>query len=674
MKYTSYVNVFQGQGELDLPKPEGIAAKWFFIKAGTGNTSPAAMLPFGAMSVAPYSGGYPTGYGDHYPNSFSRPRHFEEGKKLYGFAHIQQSGTGAIGYYYNYLLVTPRYPASALLRLPEEEAATPGYYTCKLEDITCELTASARVALHKYTFAQEKGEIVIDLSHNDLHYPGLKPARSAVISARKTGEDTLLVTLRHDGIFLYFALRGENIALVDDHTARVPAGKGENLLAVAVSLRSEEKAMKALSEVGSFEETKKAAEETWEAALSAIEIETRDEKIREIFYSNLYHSLIKPADWAGESFIFPGDGPFFTDFATFWDMYKTALPLIFLLYKEEGEGIVESLLKTGEALGELPNSIGLNDQYLMHASQARMLGAYALLTAYRYGVKMDAGRMLRVIESDMFAENKKDFTVEGKCRSHTWMLDMADCAALTAEVARERGELSLAEKLEPLAAQWKKVYDPETGLLKADSNYYEGTLYNYSFRQMVKMDERIALAGGKEKFVGLLDAFFGYGAPDVTLPTDPVNEEPVREGMKLGRFEGFNNESDTEAPFSYVYAGRHDRSCEIIRAGMKYMFTTGRGGIPGNNDSGALSSYYVLMAVGLFPVAGQDLFILASPFVDQATLHLASGKTLEITVENNAEENIYVEKATFNGEEVKDFFLPAHEIMKGGKLHFVMKK
>ena len=675
MRYCDFVNVFQGSGEIDLPKPEGIAAKWFFIKAGCGNTSPAAIVPFGAMSVSPYSGGYPTGYGDHYPNSFSRPRHFEEGKKLYGFAHIQQSGTGAIGYYYNYLLVTPRYPSSPLLREPADEKAAPGYYACTLEDITCELTCSSRVALHQYTFGHEGGYAEIDLSHNDLHYPGLAPARCEVLSLRKTDGDTAAVTLRHDGIDLYFALRAKGLSVKDEKTLLCPAGEeGVLSLKVAVSLRSGEKALGFLGETGSFEETRKAAEEKWETALSKIEIETKDEKIREIFYSNLYHSLIKPADWAGESFIYPGDGPFYTDFATLWDMYKTALPLIFLLCRKEGEEIAESLLKTGEALGELPNSIGLNDEYLLHSQQARMLGAYALLTAYRYGVKLDAERMLRVIESDMFADNKKDFTVEGRTGSHTWMLDMADCAALTAAVARERGEDALAEKLEPLAAQWKKVSDPATGLLKADSNYYEGTLYNYSFRQMVKMDERMALAGGKEGFVSLLDRFFGYGAPDTVQPTDPVNEDPVREGMKLGRFEGFNHESDTEAPFSYVYAGRHDRTCEVVRAGMRYMFTTGRGGIPGNNDSGALSSYYVFMAVGLFPVAGQKTFILGSPFVDHARLRLASGKTLEITVENNAPENIYVKSVTFNGRGIKDFFLSAEEITSGGSLHFVMSR
>ena len=142
--------------------------------------------------------------------------------------------------------------------------------------------------------------------------------------------------------------------------------------------------------------------------------------------------------------------------------------------------------------------------------------------------------------------------------------------------------------------------------------------------------------------------------------------------MALCRFEGFNNESDTEAPFSYIYAGRHDRTCEIIRAGMKCMFTQGRGGIPGNNDSGALSSLYCLSALGIYPEAGQDLFLIGSPFVDSAQISLFNGGTLNITVQNNSDENICVESVKFNGEEINDYKIKASDLMKGGTLLFKM--
>ena len=77
-----------------------------------------------------------------------------------------------------------------------------------------------------------------------------------------------------------------------------------------------------------------ANDEAWEEALSVIDIDA-DERTRRIFYSNLYHSLIKPSDWTGESFLYDdpeGKLPFTLDYMTFWDIYKTELPLLFWLF------------------------------------------------------------------------------------------------------------------------------------------------------------------------------------------------------------------------------------------------------------------------------------------------------------------------------------------------------
>ena len=671
MDYCKYVNVFQGCGEIDLPKPKGIAAKWFFIKAGCGNTSPAACIPFGAMSVGPYSGGYPTGYGDNKVNTFAHPAHFEEGKKLIGFSHLQQSGTGAIGYYYNYAVVTPGYKNSPYRRAPENEKAAPGYYSCTLEDIKCELTADRTVAHHRYTFGKEGGRITIDFTNNGLNIPGSEKKEVEELCVYKKF-DTLFAYAVIEGVELWFAVQYSGKCIVKNGKAFIyPKGKKAELK-VSVSICDEFIAFDNLLHASSFDETKKGAYECWNICLSKIQIETKSRRIKEIFYSNFYHSMIKPCDWFGESFIYDDYAPFFTDFATLWDMYKTALPLIFMLFKRIGENICESLILTGESLGFIPNSIGLSDKFAEHSTQARMLGSYALITAYRYGANIDGDRMIKAIRNDVFAPDKADFVVDGKCSSYTFFLDMADGCRLAAEVAKERGFDEIYNELLPLADKWKEAYDEKTGLLKENSDYYEGTLYNYSFRQMVSMDERIKIAGGKKNFVSLLDKFFGYGQPDVVLPTDPSNYAPVAEGIKLGRFEGFNNESDTEAPYSYIYAGRHDRTCEIIRAGMKYMFTTGRGGIPGNNDSGALSSYYVLASLGIFPVAGQNLFLMGSPLVDSAKIKLFNGNILEIKAHDNSDKNIYVQKILFNEKEIKNFRIKADKLLKGGCLEFYM--
>ena len=671
MDYCQYVNVFHGCGEI-TPAPQGIAKKWFFIKAGTGNTSPAALRPFGAISAAPYSGGYPTGYGDHYPNSFARPAHFNGGKKLIGFSHLQQSGTGAIGYYYNYAVVTPRYEDSPFRRLPTEETAVPGYYACRLEDIFCELTTDERTALHRYTFGHKGGFIEIDFNTNSLYIDGGHRREVKELAVETVSSDTAVASAVLEGVAVYFAVKcSASLEKTADGRIKAAADGDTIEVALSISVRSIENALNNLHKAAPFEEARETSYNIWNRELSRIQIEA-DERTKRIFYSNLYHSFVKPADWSGESFIYPGDGPFLTDFATLWDMYKTQFPLLLMVNREIAEKTVATLLCTGEALGRLPNCTGICDMYKQPSDQAKMLSAYILMTAYRYGIPVDVRRMLRVIRNDVFSPEKRDFTVNHRCLSHSWFLDMTEGCALAAELAEEIGEDRIAKELAPLAAMWPDVYDPSTGLLKTDCGYYEGTVYNYSFRQMTDMPARIALAGGNERFIALLDRFFGYACEDVTLPTDPYDEEIVKEGMKLGRFEGFNNESDTEAPYSYIYAGRQDRTCEIVRAGMRYLFTEGRGGIPGNNDSGALSSYYVFAALGLFPVAGQDLFLIGSPFTDKARISLSSGQTLRIVAHDNSDDHIYVSSVFFNGKPVKNYMLRASELMRGGILEFQM--
>ena len=102
-----YADVFYGNGEITEFPETGLASKWFYIKALCGNTTPHAVLPFGRMSVGAYSGGYPTGYGTHYPNSCGGIKKLWQKMKIRGFSHLHESGTGAIDYYYNYAIAVP---------------------------------------------------------------------------------------------------------------------------------------------------------------------------------------------------------------------------------------------------------------------------------------------------------------------------------------------------------------------------------------------------------------------------------------------------------------------------------------------------------------------------------------------------------------------------------------
>ena len=78
----------------------------------------------------------------------------------------------------------------------------------------------------------------------------------------------------------------------------------------------------------------------------------------------------------------------------------------------------------------------------------------------------------------------------------------------------------------------------------------------------------------------LLDRFFGYGADPVRQPGLAPTEDEMLAGYGLHRFEGLNNEPDMEAPWAYQYAGRPDRTAEVVHAVVQQQFGTGRGGLP----------------------------------------------------------------------------------------------
>jgi putative alpha-1,2-mannosidase len=261
-----------------------------------------------------------------------------------------------------------------------------------------------------------------------------------------------------------------------------------------------------------------------------------------------------------------------------------------------------------------------------------------------------------------------DFVEQGYCQRYTHILDICEALSAMSKIARQLNENNLAEQYEELATKWINAFDVSTGMMSTNSPYYEGTNKNYSFRLLHNMEERINILG-KERFIEELDELFGYTREPVERPTFPIID-PLDLG--INSFEGFNNESDMEAPYAYLFAERHDRVCEIVRSGMRYMFTKGRGGLPGNNDSGGLSSCYIWNAIGLFPVSGQDLMLIGSPIIDEATLRLSSGKELSITVHDNSDNNIYVKRIIFNCKDIENYQIPVSNLMNGGTLEFFM--
>jgi putative alpha-1,2-mannosidase len=396
----------------------------------------------------------------------------------------------------------------------------------------------------------------------------------------------------------------------------------------------------------------------WEEVLSKIEVDGGTREQREVFATALYHSCLKPADFRDENPFSKKPGPFFFDLSTLWDLYKTQLPLMMSLWPERAAAFVEFLCEVAEREGGFPVSYLMDNVPDRFMKQATGLCHAILEDARVRGVEADWDRVLSLLwktsqsgkgRKSRFAEYSRRHEVDPL--SHT--LDISYAHFCMARMARSVGHQLIHDRASSMIEHWRNAFDPKTGLLREDSTYYEGENWNYSFRFLHDMKERVELAGGDRNFVSLLDKFFGFSEPG--------------HGERLYRFEGLNNEPDMEAPYAYLYAGRHDRTARVVRRVMDCQFTTGPGGLPGNDDSGGLSSWYVWSACGLFPVCGQPVMLIGSPLFERAVFHLPGGD-FTVVAEGNSRENVFVQEASLNGQPIQRSWLSMEEFLGGGTL------
>jgi len=704
-----HVDPFIGTDVTALPQPTGLASTWWAPKPLIGNTHPGACFPFGMVSACAYSGGYPTGYGPYDLSTEGVPGRLHEGQVASGFTHFQQSGTGAIRKYYNYFRVTPMVePLDELGRtfVVTEEEASPGYYAATLDNgVRCEITVGPKSAVHRYTFPEHhNARVVVDFSMGGLSIPYGEtiPLRATLESSSPgiaTGEIVvegvpLAVAIECDTEnwrqMLWYDRRlmpaGARLDL--DHIRHTtlrpfglmwvgPAAAGQTIeLRMGFSLRGIEQAKANLKkDCGAgphrFDRRLKESRSAWQDLLSSVEIETEDAARRQVFYTALYHALIKPCFARDESPFWPANGPFVYDISTMWDIYRTQLPLLTALEPGRAIDLANALLTICEQEGNLPVGYRMargSDRFSRQGSALAHTFLADLCQLEVPGIDWDWA--LVTMQQDLRRSYGEDYLLTGVAHPISHTLDLAFGYWCTARVAARVEDDAVVAETERLASGWTAAYGKD-GLL-ADSNFYEGVKHNYSFRLQHDMAARIALSGGDEGFVAQLDRFFGYGADAVVQPGYKPTKTEMEGGYALGRFEGLNNEPDMEAPWAYYYAGRPDRTAEVVHDAIHQKFSTGRGGLPGNDDSGGLSSWYVWASLGLFPVAGQNIFLIHPPAFASASIRMARG-TLHITSPGFVEPTPggpvqYVQSVTFDGSPVDASFLDGTQLHRGGDL------
>ncbi len=705
------VDPFIGTEATSLPPPRGLAATWWWPKPQVGNTHPGATYPLGMVSACAYSGGYPTGYGRYDLSTEGLPPVLHDRLVASGFTHFQQSGTGAIRKYYNYLRVTPMLqPLDDLGQQWDllDEEAEPGWYAATLSSgVRCEVTVGPKSAVHRYTFpAHSDARVVVDLSMGGLTIPfgrtvPLRAHLELLGPGTAAGEVVvegapLAVHLECDALswrqMLWYDRRlmpgGTRLDFdrIRPTTLRPfglmwagPSLAGQTVeLRLGFSLRGVAQARANLEHdeatgAGAFVRRRAATRAVWAHELGKVQVDTGDDGRHTVLATSLYHSLIKPCFAADESPFWPTSGPFAFDISTMWDIYRTQLPLLTALMPDRAVELATALLHIAEEEGNLPIGYRMARGADRFSRQGSALAHTFLADLCRLGLPgVDWDWALVHLHNDLRRLYGEDFLLRGRAHPISHTLDLAFGYWCTALVAARAGDRTLVEQFTDLAGRWVNAFDPATGLL-VDSEFYEGGLWNYSFRLMHDMTSRIALAGGDDAYMSLLDRFFGLGQPAVTQPGLAPSPAQMAAGYALHRFEGLNNEPDMEAPWGYHYAGRPDRTAQVVHDVLMHQFGTGRGGLPGNDDSGGLSSWYVWASLGLFPVAGQGLVLLSAPSWRESRLQVGDTR-VEVTTSGFIEPEPggpaqHVLAARWDDEPLERTWLTQRELLGGGHLH-----
>lgn len=698
--YTEKVNVFLAttlktpvsntQVTENLPR---IDTSWFNVRELNGATHPGATQAFGMVSCTPaslekYVKGYPSGF---------------NGKSFIGMSHFQQTGTGTIRWYYNYLLFTPETGNWYSDKIPVkiiEQKGSPGWYFCILENgIEAEVTVAQKSAMHKYTFPEiGQKHLVIDVCHylkaiDSVRVPPEKFPESISIEKYSGHSAGGLVVM--DGLPVWFSIElntdatkssiysgnktiSENIYNSANHVENTGflftfdnLPENQILAKIGFSFKSLAQAKKNMAKDYSdwnFESYKKRAGKNWNRFLSRIQINDSNQEKVALFYSSMYKALIKPAFLEDENPFWDSDN-YWTDFATFWDMYSTQLPFVFTFFPEYGEKITRFYSDlTSYFNGFSPAYLMKQERPWVFSKQASALGGAIFSDALtKKLIHAEKEKYLNQILAELNSERGKLFQKEiPLAPSRTHNVDFSYCAFCTSRFANELGKTELADSLLELSSKWKAMYD-ENGILIDNReltttknypmqwfNFYEGNKWNYTFKVYHDMKGLMELQGGKTKFMENLDLYFNL------IPNETEYQ-----------FQGLNNEVDYTVPYCYLYAGRPDRTQQIIRIALDYRFQNTSGGFPGNDDSGAMSSWYCWNAMGIFPIAGQDIFLIGSPTFQKVSFAVR-GNTFEIITKNSSLNNIYIQSATLNGKSYNKSYLHFEDLEKGGQIVFVM--
>jgi predicted alpha-1,2-mannosidase len=687
-----------------------------------GNVFPGASMPFGMIQWSPDTS---SGFGPHQPASYVYEDH---GIRDFSLNHLSGPGCPVFGDFPimpvpGALNFSPAAHSASLLAsfAHNGEKASPGFYSVSLgTGVFVELTVTMRSGLGRLTFPHRRSAEGTVLVSTGRDATGVRASSVRILgNNRLDGQVTSGGFCgSHNRYTVYFA--GEfnhpfaSFGTWKDHGlhhgSRTAGGPGSGAYVTFDTSQDRTVEMKvALSYVSiqdawlnmqdeihgwDFNAVRQAASAAWSRDLGRILVQGGKEDNLWVFYTALYHALLQPNVFSDANGKYIGfDNRVHTahhhvQYANFsgWDIYRSQIQLLALLHPRRTSDMIQSLLAdAAQGGGGLPIWPVANDDSCVmvgapsypiianaYAFRARGFDAHLALQIMLRGATPPGARCKTCTEYPHLSDYLKYGYYspdEHSGPSETLEFGAADFSL--SRLAKALGDSPDYIKFTNRAQAWENTFNRATGYIEprhndgsflsgfkpaSDRHFVEGNAAQYTFEVPWDFERLLNLLGGPQQAIHRLDALFTHLNAGAHQPYFWMGNEP-----------GF------DIPWAYDFAGEPWQTQQVVRRIETQLFTVRSNGIPGNDDLGAMSSWYVFAAMGLYPeIPGVGGFCLDSPLFSQVIWRLGNGSTVLISGQNAGNANPYVRNLTLNGARYPTSWLPYSKIEHGATVVFLL--
>jgi predicted alpha-1,2-mannosidase len=667
----------------------------FIGTAGGGNTFPGADTPFGMLQWSPDTTHRKDGGG-----------YSARSRKITGFSLTHMSGPGCrtAGDVPILPTVGAVRPAADDAFRRSAESARAGYYSVRLADrISVGLTATTRTGLAEFTFpAGRRGNLIFKLDgsqNGDTSVHFHRDSATAVQGTVTSPDFSCGMAAKYTLHFrMDFSRPTSGFGTLAGGDRYVSFGSGPPVLAKVgisyVSTRNAAANLAAEDPGWDFAAIRSAAQRSWNRLLGKIAITGGSRAQRVVFYTALYHALLAPSVFSDVNGQYTGAGgdvytvgagqsAEYTNFSG-WDIYRTQAQLEALLDPAAASGAAQSLLNAYQQTGMLPRwqAYG-HETYVMVGDPAdSIIADYAAFGASGFDTSAALSAMIAQasrpddVRPGLSYLKRLGYLPEngsyGCCRFQAAVatsLEYNTADFALSALAGRLGRTAVERRFRARAHDWANLLNEASGMMQprlagggwsADfsptslTGFIEGDSWQYT--GMVPFD-----------VAGVATAMGGNAAMRRYLGR-------VLKGFR-GRNDaaiaGMGNEPSIELPWEYDYIGMPYATQRTVREIQDKLWRDAPGGIPGNDDLGAMSAWFVWSALGMYPMTpGTAILALGSPLFSRAVITLPDGKTLTIEASGARTGQPYVHSATWDGAAWTRAYVPSPAITTGGTIAF----